>query len=261
VTTEEPLRKTAAEGDSGPSDAPGGDRRRTGRRRGRPETRQEILEAARTLFAERGYVGTSIRAVATAASVDPALVPHYFGNKEGLFRAALEIPIDPEDIVRTIVSAGPEQAPMRLVETLLRVWDSPVTGPAMVSVLRRAVAEQGSTEMLRDFFGATVLRVITGALLEDLPPEEARARAALVVSQMFGLVLMRRVLALEPIASMPADRLAAAVAPTIARYLHGDLTDLRAAMDTPPDLDPHPDPNPDAAQDPPAAAPYEENQP
>jgi AcrR family transcriptional regulator len=203
--------------------------RRTGRRRGRPETRQAILEAARALFAERGFAGTSIRAVAAAASVDLALVPHYFGNKEGLFRAALEMPIDPAAVIATVVADGPEDAPLRLAETLLRVWDAPDTGPAIVSVLRRAVAEQGSTDMLRDFLGATVVRAVSGALLGDLPQDEARARVALVVSQMLGLAMLRKVLALEPIASMPADELAVAVAPTISRYLYGDLTALQGA--------------------------------
>jgi AcrR family transcriptional regulator len=224
------------EGSPGPS-AAADDSRRTGRRRGRPDTRLEILNAARALFAERGFVGTSIRAVASAASVDPALVPHYFGNKEGLFRAALEIPIDPEELVRTVVADGPEGAPLRLVQTFLAVWDSPDTGPAMVSFLRRAVADQGSSDMVRDFFGATVLRAVAGALVGDVPPQEARERVALVVSQMLGLVVLRRVLALEPIATMPADRLAAAVAPTVSRYLHGDLT----VLDPLPQPGDHPD--------------------
>jgi AcrR family transcriptional regulator len=231
MAKDEPLKVTP-KGDDGAA-APGGSRR-TGRRRGRPETRQEILGAARVLFAERGFVGTSIRAVASAASVDVALVPHYFGNKEGLFRATLEISIDPEEIVQTIVAAGPEGAPLRLVETFLRVWDSPDTGPALVSVLRRAVAEQGSTDMLRDFFGATVLRTVAETLLRDVAPEDAQARVALVLSQLLGLVMLRRVIALEPIASMPADRLAAAVAPTISRYLRGDLTDLQAGIELDP---------------------------
>ena len=201
---------------------------RTGRRRGRPETRQQILDAARSLFAERGFAGTSLRAVAAAASVDVALVPHYFGNKEGLFRAVLEIPVDPEDIVRTVTAAGLEGAPQKLVEVFLRVWESPETGPAMISVLRRALADQGSSDMLRDFFGVAVLRRVAGTLLSDVPAEEAQDRLALVVSQMLGLVVLRRVIGLEPIASMPTDRLAVAVTPTIARYLRGDLTDASA---------------------------------
>ncbi len=200
--------------------------RRTGRRRGRPETRQTILVAARALFAERGFTGTSIRAVAAAASVDPALVHHYFGTKEGLFRAALEIPVDPEQVIERVAGATRAEVPLRLVETFLSVWESPETGPAMVSVLRRAVAEQGSTDLLRDFIGATVLRTVAGAVLGDVPPEEARVRVTLVVSQMLGVVLLRRVLVLEPLASMPGDRVAATIAPAIAHYLYGDLADL-----------------------------------
>lgn len=204
-----------------------------GRRPGRAETRQTILEAARDLFAEHGFAGTSIRAVARAAAVDPALVPHYFANKEGLFRAALEIPIDPDALVREITATGSDQAPLRLVQTLLGVWDSPDTGPAMVSMMRRTVATKGDTELLRDFFGATVLRAVATALLGDLPPDEARERVTLVLSQVLGLCLLRRVFELEPLASMPADRLAAVVAPTVARYLFGDLTDVPAVFPLP----------------------------
>ena len=67
--------------------------RRTGRRPGNPDTREAILTAAREAFAERGYDAASIRAIATRAGVDPALVHHYFGAKEQLFLAAMRIPL------------------------------------------------------------------------------------------------------------------------------------------------------------------------
>lgn len=199
---------------------------RTGRRRGQPDTRLEILQAARSLFSQRGFTGTSIRAVAAAAGVDPALVHHYFGTKEGLFRAALEMPIDPQALVAEIVAGPPDEAPRRLVETFVRVWDSEETGPAMVSFLRRVMAEQESTDLIREFIGAALLRTAANKLLGDVEAAEGEARIGLVVSQMLGLVLMRRVLRVEPIASMPAAQLTAAVAPTVARYLHGDDLEL-----------------------------------
>lgn len=196
---------------------------RTGRRPGQPQTRSEILAAARVLFAERGFAGTSIRGVAAAASVDPALVHHYYGTKEGLFRAALEMPIDPESLVEEIVSGGLADAPRRLVETFLRVWDSPVTGPAMVSFLRRVLAEQESTDLVRDFIGTTLLRTAADKLLGGVDPAEAETRIGLVIAQMVGVVILRKVLVVEPMASVSPAQLTAAVAPVIAHYLHGDL--------------------------------------
>jgi len=203
-----------------------GKRGRRGRRKGQPDTGLEILAAARALFAERGFAGTSIRGVAAAAGVDPALVHHYYGTKEGLFRAALEMPIDPESLLAGIVAGGAEQAPGRLVETFVRVWDSPETGPATVSFLRRVLAEQESADLVRDFIGAALLRNAADKLLGAVDVAEAQARIGLVVSQMLGLVVMRKVLRIEPIASMTAAQLTAAVAPTIARYLHGDDLEL-----------------------------------
>lgn len=197
-----------------------------GRRKGSPQTRQEILDAARNLFAERGFTGTSIRGVAAAAGVDPALVHHYFGTKEGLFRAALDIPIDPQAIVATVIEGGPRGAPRRLVETFLGVWDSEETGPAMVSFLRRAMTDQESAALLRDFAGTTVLRTAAEQLLGHLDPAVARPRIALIVSQMLGLVVLRNVLGVEPLASMPRDQIADAVTPAVERYLYGDGAEL-----------------------------------
>ena len=70
-----------------------------GRRPGAPDTRAEILGAARSLFAARGFAGTSVRAIAAEAGVDPALVHHYFGTKDDLFVAALQLPVDPRELL------------------------------------------------------------------------------------------------------------------------------------------------------------------
>ncbi|MGO9658515.1 MAG: helix-turn-helix domain-containing protein, partial [Acidimicrobiales bacterium] len=72
---------------------------RTGRRPGRPGTRQAVLDGARRLFAERGYDGASVRDIAVAAGVDPALVHHYFGTKQELFLSVLGAPVDPAEMV------------------------------------------------------------------------------------------------------------------------------------------------------------------
>lgn len=196
---------------------------RTGRRRGQPRTRQQILDAARELFAQRGYAGTSMRAIGSAAGVDPALVHHYFGTKEELFRAVLDVPVDPGHLLQQIGGASADETPARFVQTFLSVWDSPKTGPQMVSLVRRVFADQRSTEMLGDFFGSTVIGPATAALLVGIDKKDAEARVALVVSQMLGVVLLRKVVALEPLASMPVEQLTAALVPTITRYLYGAL--------------------------------------
>lgn len=197
-----------------------------GRRKGRPDTRAEILAAALSLFAERGFAGTSIRGVAAGAGVDPALVHHYFGTKEGLFRATLDIPIDPDELVGRIVAGDPEGAPRRLVETFFAVWDSPETGPAMVSFLRRVLADQESATLFRDFIGATLLRTLAEELVGGTNHRAAAARVQLAVSQLVGLVIIRKVLGMEPLASLTSAQLTDAVSPSIARYLQGESAEL-----------------------------------
>ena len=80
---------------------------RRGRRPGSPDTRAAILAAARERFAAQGYAGTSVRAVAASAGVDAALVHHYFGTKDDLFLAALELKVDPRGRSAPVVGAGP----------------------------------------------------------------------------------------------------------------------------------------------------------
>ena len=135
-----------------------------GRRAGGADTRGEILDAARASLAEAGFGGTSIRKVAAVAGVDPALVHHYFGTKDGLFRAALEIPIAPAVLLEEVFADGVELAPERLVRMFLKVWDDPHTGAAMASFLRTAVSTEESAAMARQFFRGVVLKAAADQL-------------------------------------------------------------------------------------------------
>jgi AcrR family transcriptional regulator len=189
---------------------------RTGRRPGNQDTREEILEAARKAFAERGYDGASIRQIATSAGVDPALVHHYFGAKDKLFLAAMKAPIDPTEVLPKIFEPGIDGVGERLVRTFLMVWDSPA-GTTAAALVRSAVRHDWSARMLREFLTTQILRRAMKELHMD--PAEAPTRASLVASQMIGLVMMRYIIKLEPLASMPADHVVQAIAPTVQRYL------------------------------------------
>src|SRR5918999_3493174 len=113
--------------------------RRPGRRPGESGTREAIAGAARRLFAERGYDRTTIRAIAAEAGVDPALVVHFFGSKEALFRAVIEWPFDPEVLLERLAAPGPESIGRRLARGFLEFWDSADIGPRLQAVLRSAV--------------------------------------------------------------------------------------------------------------------------
>jgi AcrR family transcriptional regulator len=196
--------------------------RRTGRRPGNPDTRDAILTAAREAFAERGYDAASIRAIATRAGVDPALVHHYFGTKEQLFLAAMRVPVNPVEILRVVGDGAPELAGERLVRTFLTVWDSPA-GSAAAALIRSAVSSEWGARMLREFVTRQILRRVLRMLDMEQDPR-APLRAALAGSQLIGLAMARYIIKVEPIASAPRETLVAAIAPTIQRYLTGDVS-------------------------------------
>ncbi|MFG3420687.1 TetR family transcriptional regulator [Micromonospora sp. NPDC049460] len=200
--------------------------RRTGRRPGNPDTREAILGAARAAFAERGFDGASIRAIAAAAQVDPALVHHYFGSKDQLFLAAMHAPVDPGELLPKVLAGDRDGLGERLVRTFLGVWDSPA-GTAGVALLRSAVSNEWTARLLREFLVSQVLRKVLDQL--DADPAELPLRGSLVASQMLGLAMMRHVVRLEPVASAAPETLVAAVGPTVQRYLTGDLAEVFAA--------------------------------
>jgi AcrR family transcriptional regulator len=187
---------------------------RTGRRPGVSDTRERIVAAARQRFADAGWDRTTIRAIAAAAAVDPALVMHYFGSKEGVFRAAIEFPLDPAAVVPHLLAPGLDGLGERMVRFFIDVWDSP-DGRPLLGVIRSAVASEQAAQLLREFISREVLGRVAAALEVDQP----RLRASLAGSQLVGLAMMRYVVKLEPIASADPDTLANWAGPTLQRYL------------------------------------------
>jgi len=196
---------------------------RTGRRPGDPaETKQAILDAATQTFAEGGFGKTSIRSIAERAGVDPALVHHYFGTKDKLFLAAMDVRVDPGALRPAVVAGGRDQVGERLVRTFLGLWDSP-QGAGPLATLRSAVAHPWIARLLQEFlFSRLVMPVLAEVGVEEGPDRDRRA--TLVASQMLGLALTRHALRFEPLASAPAEEVVAAVGPTIQRYITGDIT-------------------------------------
>ncbi len=191
---------------------------RRGRRPGGRDTRAEILSGARDLFASSGFSGTTIRGIAAAAGVDAALVHHYFGTKEDLFLAALQLPVDPRAVLAPVAAGGVDGAGARFLEIYFGVWDDPALQPGLVSVAR-AMLDPSSPRLLTDGFLPVVIAPLGVALGVDRP----EVRMPLVASQVLGMLMMRYLLGVEPLCSMSRDRLVATYAPTIQRYLTDDL--------------------------------------
>lgn len=194
--------------------------RRPGRRPGNPDTRDAVLAAARTAFAERGFDNATIRGIAADAGVDPALVHHYFGSKDKLFLAAVDAPADPTELMPTILASPRDELGAAVVRMVLHVWDGPGRA-AGLALIRSAVSNEWTAKLLREFLVSKVLRRVVATL--GIDPDVRAARASLVASQIIGLVMARYVLRLEPLASATPDEVVAAIGPTVQRYLTGDV--------------------------------------
>lgn len=176
-----------------------------------------ILDAAREAFAETGWAGTTIRAVARVAGVDPALVYHYFDSKEGLLDAATNPPARWLENVATTWAAPVDDLGEALLRLMLGAWADEETGRVLRAVLQTAAHEPVTREKLR--------RVVEGQLIgvAQLTDDERSVRSGLIASQIMGLAMMRYVWRIEPVASMTDDELIAAVAPNLQRYVNGNL--------------------------------------
>ncbi len=232
---------------------------RTGRRGGDSGTREAILAAARKRFGDHGYDGATIRGIAADAGVDAALVHHFYGSKERLFAAAMQLPVAPGEIIAAALAPGAREPGSSLGEHLLRTvlgaWDVAEVRATFLGLLRSAVTSEQAAAMLREFATEAILSRLARAAGpaggagtaggEGKPGavgkpgaggtwgageagasqggEDPELRAALVASQVLGLALARYVLEIRPLASANTDELAAAIGPTLERYLTGDL--------------------------------------
>ncbi|MCW2556123.1 MAG: TetR/AcrR family transcriptional regulator [Mycobacterium sp.] len=196
--------------------------KRPGRPPGPSDTRDRILASARELFARNGIDKTSIRAIASAAGVDAALIHHYFGTKQQLFVAAIEIPIDPMQVIGPLRETPLDELGLTLPSLLLPLWDSEM-GSGLIATLRSLLAGN-EVGLIRSFL-QEVVAVEVGTRVDD-PPGSGPIRVQFVASQLVGIVMARYILELEPFKSLPVQQVAETVAPNLQRYLTGDLPGL-----------------------------------
>ncbi|CAM3323917.1 TetR family transcriptional regulator [Tsukamurella hominis] len=189
----------------------------TGRRAGVSTAKADILEAARELFAEVGYDRATIRAIAARAGVDVALVSYYYGNKKGLFRGVMSMPVDPEEIFTAALDGPREGVGERLVRAALTVWEGQETSDAFRALLRAAVnADEGAANTFGEFLSSVMIPTLTRH--SGIGIETARV----VASTMFGLAFMRYLIAAPLFVEPSADELVATYGPAIQRIVDGD---------------------------------------
>lgn len=186
---------------------------------GGPDTREEILTSAGELFAELGFERTTMRAVAARADVDAALIHHYFGNKEGLLGAALVLPVDPAALLAGL-DEDPEHAGEAVVRRVVGVWEAdPETRRRLLGLIRVGLSHEHAAGVLRDLLGRTILTALVRVVADDQPS----LRAALVGTQMGGLLLGRYVLGIPAVRDATPEQLAFVVGPVVQHYLTGPL--------------------------------------
>ena len=193
--------------------------RRRGRRPAGADTRSELIAAERGEFAERGYEGATVRRIAQRAGVDAAMVNHWFGGKDALFTAAIDIPLDPRQLREQVLPGDPDHLGERIVGTFLSVWDAN-GGGALAALVQSVASHEEAARMLREF----VNDVLIGPVVRRVAPDQQQLRGALVGAQMIGMGMVRYIVRLEPLASADPATVVAAVAPTVQRYLTGPLS-------------------------------------
>jgi AcrR family transcriptional regulator len=176
-------------------------------------TRKAILDAARDRFGAVGFDRATIRAIATQADVDPALIIHHFTNKQELFLAAHQLPLHPGDLIGEISAAPPEERGERIARAYLAVLGAP--GSPALSLLRAAATNADAAAMLREFIEDAFLR--EASQLAGGPDSDLRV--ALIGSHLMGVIYARELIGVSPLTERPIDELVAAVAPAIQRYL------------------------------------------
>ncbi|WP_396890962.1 TetR/AcrR family transcriptional regulator [Mycobacterium sp. Z3061] len=178
-----------------------------------------ILNSARQEFATHGWAGTTIRAVARTADVDPALVYHYFGSKERLLDAATDPPAKWLETVAQTWATPRDELGTRLVRTVLGAWADDEIGPVLRAVVLTAAHDERTREKLR----AVVERSLIGGSTLGTDETDRLRRSGLIASQLIGFALIRFIWKIEPVASMSEEDVVAAVAPNIQRYIDGDV--------------------------------------
>lgn len=144
---------------------------------------------------------------------------HYFRSKDDLFVAALELPVDPRVVLLPVAEGGVDGAGERLLRVFVSVWDDETARLPLLGLVR-GVFEPTGRQLLRDGLLGVVLGPLAAALGIDDQPQR---RLALVASQLIGLVMLRYVLEVEPLASMEQDVLVATYAPILQRYFEAPL--------------------------------------
>ncbi|MGW7018658.1 TetR family transcriptional regulator [Streptomyces decoyicus] len=188
-----------------------------GRPRGNPPTRESIVSAARALFLEHGYRRTTLRGVAGAAGVDPALIAYHFGSKKGLFADVMQFQCANALTVDAVLSGDPATLPDRLIDAVTDLWED-------ADFRRLTTRGEEAAEVIREYLE----RELLARLVEFLGGRDATARATAVVTILGGLIYTRYLNPLPTPAALAPSEMRRVLTPA----LHAALAPRRRTVAT-----------------------------
>lgn len=196
------------------------------RRRGRPaksasladNTRSTIVTAAAAEFSRDGYDATSMRGIARAAGVDPALVRHYFTDKADLFAEAIAAPMRPDQMVKQALAGPRDQIGVNLVRYMVETLDRPAASDRVIRMMHTALGQEFAARMLRQF----IIREVLKRIAKELGDDDSELRASFAATQVVGLVVARYGIKIEPLASASPDEVVNRIGPVVQWHLMGN---------------------------------------
>lgn len=178
----------------------------------RGEVKERILRAAHDEFLERGYDATTMSRIAAGAGCTPAMVTYYFDSKQRLFRECFNLPVDPAAEILTVLAEGRHGAGERIARRALQFYEEDLTADTMRALIQALLTDSATSQRFRDYIRNDVLGEVGRSLgiTQELAEEIEFAMAT-----SFGVITMRYIVKLEPLASMPRERLERELAPVL----------------------------------------------
>jgi AcrR family transcriptional regulator len=188
-----------------------------GRRPAGSDTKAAIEAAARRRFAAVGYPRTTMRAIAADAGVDPRLITHFFGSKQQLFVAVVELPFDPEPTFDALLAPGGEGVGTRLAEFIVGMLEREQTRSTITGIIRAAASEEEAALQIRELIATRMLIPLARHVGADQP----ELRAAMLASQVVGLAFARHVVGIPALQNADRSVLINFLAQVFDVYLRG----------------------------------------
>lgn len=186
------------------------------RRRNAAATRDAILASARKAFAQSGYDGAGVREIAAGAGVTAMLVNRYFGSKEQLFAEVLAATAASPTILtpENLKSPALGHTIASVLMDITKAGDTPLEG---FLIMLHSASSKRASEIGRAQIESGHQKTMTAALGGELAPQ----RAALILSLVAGVQVMRQMIGLSALAEADPKDLVKILGPLFQALIDG----------------------------------------